>query len=266
MLEMLSGETRIFVIIGHPIAQVKSPAGVTRGFAERGLNAALIPIHVLPEDVDSFVAALGPLQNVDGIVATIPHKFAVQRHCATLSDRARLLASANVVRRGPGGAWHGDMLDGLGFVSAMRQAGGEPEGKRALLIGAGGAGSAIGLQLLDSGVAELAVHDMDAGRRDALIERLSSAHPGRVRAGSTDPAGFGVIANATPVGMRAGDPLPVEVERLAGDMFVGDVITVPEVSPLLEAARRLGCKTQTGINMFLAQRELILDFLEGKPV
>lgn len=266
MLEMLSGETRIFVIIGHPIAQVKSPAGVTRGFAERGINAALIPIHVLPEDVDSFIAALGPVQNVDGIVVTIPHKFAAQRHCKTLSDRASLLGSANVLRRGPGGAWHGDMLDGLGFVRAMRQAGGEPEGKRALLIGAGGAGSAIGLQLLDSGVAELAVHDMDAGRRDALVERLARAHPGRVRAGSTDPSGFGIIANATPMGMRADDPLPVEIEKLAPDMFIGDVITVPEVSPLLAAGRRLGCKTQTGVNMFLAQRDLILDFLKGKSV
>jgi shikimate dehydrogenase len=266
MLDMLSGETRIFVIIGHPIAQVKSPAGITRGFVERGINAALIPIHVLPEDVDGFIAALGPVLNVDGIVVTIPHKFAARQHCTTLSDRARLLDSANVLRRGKDRAWHGDMLDGVGFVRAMRQAGGEPEGKRTLLIGAGGAGSAIGLQLLDSGVEELAIHDMDAGRRDALVARLASAHPGRVRAGSTDPTGFGIIANATPMGMRPDDPLPVEVEKLAPSMFIGDVITAPEVSPLLEAGRRLGCKTQTGVNMFLAQRELIVDFLEGKPV
>lgn len=266
MLEMLSGETRIFVIIGHPIVQVKSPAGLTSGFAERGRNAAVIPIDVLPEHVDAFIDALGPVRNLDGIVVTVPHKFAAQRHCATLTDRAQLLTSANVLKRGTDGAWHGDMLDGLGFVSAMRQAGGEPEGKRALLIGAGGAGSAIGLQLLDSGVAELAVHDMDPGRRDALIERLSSAHPGRVRVGSTDPSGFGIVANATPMGMRPGDPLPVQVARLAPGMFVGDVITIPEVSPLLEAARRLGCRTQTGVGMFKAQRGLILDFFEGRPV
>ena len=111
MLDMLSGETRIFVIIGHPIAQVKSPAGITRAFVERGINATLIPIHVLPEDVDGFIAALGPVLNVDGIVVTIPHKFAARQHCRTLSDRARLLESANVLRRGPDRAWHGDMLD-----------------------------------------------------------------------------------------------------------------------------------------------------------
>ncbi|WP_439498173.1 shikimate dehydrogenase family protein [Bosea sp. (in: a-proteobacteria)] len=265
MLDMLSGETRVFVLIGHPIAQVKAPGPVTKGFVARGLNAALIPIHVLPENVGAFIDALGPVCNVDGIIATIPHKFAAQRHCKTLSDRARLLTSANVIRRGPGRAWHGDMLDGLGFVRAMVEAGCEPAGKPALLIGAGGAGSAIGLQLLDSGVTELAVHDMDSGRRDALIARLSGAHPGRVRIGSTDPSGFGIVANATPMGMREGDPLPVEADRLTADMFVGDVITAPEVSPLLEIARGLGCKTQTGVGMFLAQRELIIDFLVGKP-
>lgn len=266
MLEMLSGETRVFVIIGHPIAQVKAPAGLTKGFAERGRNAIVVPIHVLPEDVDGFIAALGPIRNVDGIIATVPHKFATRRHCKTVSARARLLESTNVVRRDPDGAWYGDMTDGLGFVAAMMQTGARPQGQRALLVGAGGAGSAIGLQLLDSGVSELAIHDMDQGKRDALIAKLSGAHPGKVVAGSADPTGFGIVANATPMGMREGDPLPVDVGKLTADTFVGDVITVPEVSPMLEAARRIGCKTQTGVGMFLAQRELMLDFLEGKPI
>lgn len=266
MLEMLNGETRIFVIIGHPIAQVKAPAGLTQLLAERGRNAVVIPIHVLPENVDAFIAALGPIQNVDGIVVTVPHKFAAQRHCATMTERARVLTSANVMHRGPGRAWHGDMLDGLGFVRGIVQAGCEPRGRRALLVGAGGAGSAIGLQLLESGVSELAVHDMDADRRDALIGRLSGPHPGRVTAGSPDPAGFDIVANATPMGMRPGDPLPIEADRLTPATFVGDVITAPEVSPMLEIARHLGCRTQTGVGMFLAQRELIVDFLEGKQV
>ncbi|MFC7397806.1 shikimate dehydrogenase family protein [Chelatococcus sp. GCM10030263] len=266
MLDMLNGETRIFVIIGHPIAQVKAPAGMTKGFAERGRNAAVIPIHVLPEHVDAFIDALEPIRNVDGIIATVPHKFAARRHCASVSKRANLLDSANIVRRNPDGAWYGDMTDGLGFVRAMMQTGCQPEGKRALLVGAGGAGSAIGLQMLDSGVAELAIYDMDRARRDALIEKLSSVHPGKVMAGSTDPAGFDIVANATPMGMKQDDPLPIDAENLKAGTFVGDVITVPEVSPLLEIARRIGCRTQTGVGMFLAQRELMLDFFEGKPI
>jgi shikimate dehydrogenase len=266
MLEMLSGETRVFVIIGHPIAQVKAPAGLTRGFFERGRNAVVIPIHVLPDHVDAFIDSIGPIQNIDGIIATVPHKFATRRHCGEVSTRARLLDSANVVRRNSDGSWYGDMTDGLGFVSAMTHAGCQPKGERALLVGAGGAGSAIGLQLLDCGVAELAVHDMDDAKRDALIERLSSAHPGKVVVGSVDPTDFGVVANATPMGMREGDPLPIEAEKLLPETFVGDVITAPEVSPLLQVARRVGCKTQTGVGMFLAQRDLMLDFLEGKPI
>lgn len=266
MLEMLSGETRVFVIIGHPIAQVKAPAGMTKGFAERGRNAIVVPIHVLPEDVDGFIDALGPIRNIDGIIATVPHKFAARRHCATVSARAQLLESANVVRRNADGSWHGDMTDGLGFVAAMMQTGCRPQGQRALLVGAGGAGSAIGLQLLDSGVAELAIHDMDEAKRGSLIAKLSGMHPGKLIAGSVDPTGFGIVANATPMGMKDGDPLPVEAAKLKPETFVGDVITLPEVSPLLEAARRIGCKTQTGVGMFLAQRELMLDFLEGKPI
>lgn len=148
MLEQLSGETRIFAIIGHPIAQVKAPAGLTRGLAERGRNAVVIPFHVLPEDVDALIAALKPIRNLDGIIATIPHKFAAQSHCDVMSERARILTSANVMRR-RGAEWEGDMTDGVGFVLGIRQAGGSPEGKRALLIGAGGAGSAIGLELLE---------------------------------------------------------------------------------------------------------------------
>lgn len=266
MLDMLSGETRVFVIIGHPIAQVKAPGGMTRGFAERGRNAVVIPIHVLPEDVDRFIEALGPIRNVDGIIATVPHKFAARRHCRVVSERADFLESTNIVRRHPDGGWYGDMSDGLGFVRAMMQTGCQPEGRRALLIGAGGAGSAIALQMLDSGVAELAIHDSDTARRDGLIAKLLKVHPGKVRAGSMDPSGFDIVANATPMGMNAGDPLPVEVDKLKSGVFVGDVITAPEVSPLLEIARSMGCRTQTGVGMFLAQRELMLDFLEGKAI
>ena len=103
-------------------------------------------------------------------------------------------------------------------------------------------------------------------RRDGLIAKLLKVHPGKVRAGSMDPSGFDIVANATPMGMKAGDPLPVEVDKLKSGIFVGDVITAPEVSPLLEIARSMGCRTQTGVGMFLAQRELMLDFLEGKAI
>lgn len=257
----LNGETRVLAIVGDPIAQVKSPAGVTQALLESGRNAVLVPSHVAPADLDAYVSGLSLAKNLDGIIVTVPHKFAMHAHCATATERARFLGAVNVLRRNPDGSWHGDMFDGEGFVSAIRSAGAEPEGQRALLVGAGGAGSAIALALLENGVAELAIHDGDVARRDGLIGRLQSRFGDKVKVGSDDPTGFGVVVNATPVGMRPEDPYPLQADKLSGEMFVGDVITAPAVTPLIEAARRLGCRTQVGGGMFAAVRDLMLSFL-----
>jgi shikimate dehydrogenase len=155
------------------------------------------------------------------------------------------------------------MVDGLGFVGAVRAQGCDPKGKRALQIGAGGAGSAIALALVDAGVNELAIHDEDNARRDSLISRLNTLGKARVVAGSPDPTGFDLVANATPAGMKPGDPLPVDVSRLSPSTFVGCVITVPAVSPIVEAARRRGCPTSTGTDMYNALQGAIMDFLLG---
>jgi len=256
----LNGETRLLVIIGDPIAQVKSPAGITESLLDRGRNAVLVPIHVTPADVDGFIHGASLAKNLDSIVVTVPHKFAAYRHCATATDRAHFLGAVNVMRRNADGSWHGDMCDGEAFVNGIRIAGCKPAGSRALVVGAGGAGSAIALALLDAGAAELAAHDSDIARRDALLGRLNTKYPGKAHAGSADPGGYGVIVNATPAGMRAEDPYPVAADKLTREMFVGDVITAPAVTPLIEAARRLGCGTQVGGGMFAAVRDLILDF------
>lgn len=156
---------------------------------------------------------------------------------------------------------HGEMVDGLGFVAAARVAGCEPRGKRALMAGAGGAGTAIANALLDAGVAELAIHDRDTARHEALIAQFATRFAGRMRAGSGDPHGFDVIVNAIPKGMRPGDPLPFVVSRFTHGMFVGDVITVPEMPAMLEAACAAGCLTQTGWAMSLQVCERLVGFL-----
>lgn len=256
----LDGATRLYPIIGDPIAQVKSPAGMTAGFAEAGVNAMVIPLHTAPSDVDDFLETAARTRNIDGIIATVPHKFAAQARCATLSDRARICGSANVLRRNPDGSWHGDNLDGLGMLGGIRAQGGDPTGRDALLVGAGGAGMAIAQALLDAGVATLAVHDVDAARRDALVARMRAPYGDRVRAGSDDPAGAGLVVNATPMGMRPEDPSPVRVDRLDGKAFVGCVITAPAVSPWVAAARARGCRGSVGIDMYKAVQALMLAF------
>jgi shikimate dehydrogenase len=259
----LSGETTVVPIVGDPIAQVKSPDGITALFAERGVNSVVVPLQVAAPDLDALLTGLTPSASVSGLIATVPHKFGLAARCATLTDRARFLGSANVARRNPDGTWHGDQVDGAAFVAALPA---NPEGATALQVGAGGAGSAIALALLEAGVAELRLHDADPARRDGLVERLRERYGDRVRAGvpdpeGPDPNGCDLVANATPMGMRAEDPYPVDVTRLKPGMVVGDVVTKPAVPPLVVAARRAGCATATGSDMFARVAVLIVDFL-----
>jgi shikimate dehydrogenase len=259
--EGLDGATRLYPIVGDPIAQVKSPGGVSRGLAARGRNAICVPMHVPPADLTGFVEGLGRARNVDGMIMTIPHKFSAFEICATATPRAQILRAVNVMRRNADGTWHGEMVDGVAFVRAQIEGGARPSNARALLIGAGGAGSAIGLALIEAGIRELVVHDRDRSRADALVRRLSGQGRAEVRPGPADPTGFDMVCNATPAGMRESDPLPVPRKLLRRSMFVGDVITAPEVTPLLHAAQQAGCRTQTGVAMFGVVQALIIDFL-----
>ena len=261
MPEPLSGATRVHYIVGDPIAQVKSPAGVTQAFHDRGQNAYVLPAHVAPAQLADWLAGVSLAQNVDGVIVTVPHKFACFELCASTSDRAAFLHTVNTMRRNPDGTWHGDMFDGLGFVSAMQDQGCEPEGRKALLVGAGGAGSAIAHALVVAGVSELAIFDADAARRTTLVDRLAGLGRCPVMHGSADPTGYDIVLNATPVGMQAGDPYPLDVDKLGAAMFVGCVITAPAITPLIAAARAKGCQTMTGAHMFGRVRDLMVDFL-----
>jgi shikimate dehydrogenase len=265
MLASLNGETRLHLILGDPVGQTKSPSGLTGEFVARGANAICIPVHVAPADFDAFVAAAKRGQNIDGIVITMPHKFAALRHCDEASDRALFLGAANVLHRIAADRWRGEMTDGTAMVAALRRAGFEPAGKRALVIGAGGAGSAVALALLEGGVAALAMADVEAQRCGSLVERLAARAPAVTRLGTTDPTGFDLVVNATPAGMQPSDPLPVDAARLAPFAYVADLITRPAVTPLLEAARRRGCTVVTGEDMFAVQAGDMADLLLAPP-
>ena len=259
----LDGASRIHFIVGDPIAQVKSPSGVSQAFQASGLNAVCIPAHVAPADLAVWTAGVSLCKNVDGIIVTVPHKFAYFDLCATTSDRGAFLKSINTLRRNPDGSWHGDMFDGLGYVQALALKGCSLQGQKALLVGAGGAGSAIAYSLVTGGLRELAIHDEDTARRDALVQRLASLGRCRVVAGSSDPTGFDIAINATPIGMKADDPHPIESAKFTPAMFVGCVITAPAVTPMVAAARALGCSTLTGTEMFAQVKDLMVDFLLG---
>lgn len=265
MLENYSGATRVVFIVGDPIAQVKSPYGVTEALAALGADTIVVPAHVRPADLAEFFALTERMPNVDGIIVTVPHKFDAAKLCSGVTPQARSIGAVNAVRRDAAGRWYGHMCDGDGYVAGLRKAGCEPRGKHALLVGAGGAGSAIAHALVDAGVAALALHDADELRRDALIAKLRAYAPLRPQVGSTDPAGFDLAINATPMGMKEGDALPLRADRLSPQTFVGCVVTQPAVPPLIVAARARGCATMTGAGMFEAVRERLVDFYLQPP-
>ena len=263
MLERLSGETRLFPILGDPIIFVKSPERLTRGFAARGHNGVCIPMLVAEPNLEAVMRGLAVVPNVEGLLITMPHKFAAHGFCATSSGRAKLLKVVSVIRRISDGSWHGDVLDGLSFVKAQIDRGAMPQGARVLLVGAGGAGSAIAVAMLDAGVRELIIHDAAPARAAALARLVADLGRGRVRTGPADPTGCDIVCNATPLGMAEGDPLPVDLRLLAPSMFVGDVIAGHGETPLLRAARIAGCRTANGDQMVEAGQEYMLDFMLG---
>jgi shikimate dehydrogenase len=164
------------------------------------------------------------------------------------------------VRRGEGGRWFDHMCDGDGYVAGLRRLGCEARGRRALLVGAGGAGSAIAHALVDAGVARLALHDADTARREALAAKPRTYGAIQPEVGSTDPRGFDLVINATPMGMREGNPLPVQADLLEPGTFAGCVVTKPAVPPWIEAARARGLATMTGAGMFEAVAAQLVEF------
>lgn len=257
----LSGDTRVYVIIGHPIAQVGSPRVFNAAFRRLGLPAVLIPVHVQPDGLNALLRGLREMRNLDGIVVTVPHKVAVMDHLDEVQLNGRRVGAVNAIKCRADGTWVGDNFDGLGCVSGLEKAGHSLTGRRVLLVGAGGAGSAVAHAMADAGVSGMRVSDIDADRARRLSERLAAEHAGLdVEVGEADPQDFDVLVNCTPLGTRPDDPLPVAPERITPGSLVVDVILKPEISPLLEAAAKRDCATQPGRRMLEGQAEAVLDF------
>jgi shikimate dehydrogenase len=253
----------LFPIIGDPIAFVRIVPRLTSDFEARGHNGICIPMQVPEGDLEVTMRALTRTLNVDGVLVTMPHKAKSFSYCSSSSRRAKMLGVVSAIRRNLDGTWHGDIFDGVAFVKAQIEQGAKPEGARVLLVGGGGAGSAIAIALLEAGVRELIIHDTDRIRTAKLVELLSSLGQGRVTNGPADPTGCDMVCNATPMGMGVGDPLPVAASLLSPSMFVGDVIAGHGVTPFLRSAQAIGCRTANGDQMVESVREVMVEFLLG---
>lgn len=258
----IDGATRLYAIIGDPVAQVRSPQVFNPILARAGRNAVLVPCHVLPDRFEEAVRGLMALGNLDGIVVTVPYKVRALGIADRVLPVGRQVGAVNALRREPDGTWSADMFDGRGLTRGLAGLGLAVEGVRAMVIGAGGAGSAVAVALAEAGAAALTLFDVDGVKADALAVRVREAYPAcAVRVGEPAAAGHGMLVNATPVGMAPEDGLPADLGPLPSDLLVVDVIMKPEVTPLMRHAQACGCRVIGGRTMLDGQAEELADFL-----
>ena len=219
----------------------------------RGIDAAVVPFGVRREDFAHAFPQICRFTNVIGALITMPHKIAVVEMIDEVSTAVQIAGSCNAVLRSADGRLIRDMFDGEGFVRGVASNGGSLFGKRLLIVGAGGVGSAIAASSAAQGPAEIALYDVDGAAMDSLADRLREAYPLlKVSTGSNDPSGSDVVVNATPLGMKPGDPMPLDVTRLAPDLRRGGRDETGDDRLSRRGAER-GCQTQVGVDMLFEQ-------------
>ena len=257
----ISGRTKLIPHLGYPTESFKAPMIYNPYFEKYHIDAVVVPMGCRSDDYAGFFKLLFKLSNVHGALVTMPHKVTTVTLLDEVMTSAKVAGACNAVRLGPGGILVGDMFDGEGFVRGVLRKGRVLAGARVLVVGSGGVGSAIVASLAKAGVAELALFDAHAAAMNSLADRLRAYYPAlKIDVGSKDPAGFDVIVNATPLGMKEDDPLPMDVSRISSSAFVGEVVMKQEITPFLAAARARGCDIQIGTDMLFEQIPAYLEF------
>lgn len=258
---MISGKSTLIAHIGYPTETFKSPMIYNPWFEQKGIDAVVVPMGVKAEDYVQSFASIMRFTNLRGALITMPHKVTTVSLVDEVTPAVRIAGACNAVLKRPDGTLLGDQFDGAGFVRGVLRKGRQLDGARVLLSGAGGVGSAIAASLAAASVGELALYDTRTESAEALAQRLREHYPALVvRTGSNDPAGFNVVVNATPMGMKEDDPLPFDVARISPDCFVGEVVMKSEYTPLLRAARDKGCDVQVGTDMLFEMIPAYLEF------
>lgn len=256
----ITGATRLYAIVGDPVVQVRSPEVYTPRFAAAGMNAVLVPAQVRPENFDTVIPALMALGNLDGLLVTAPFKSRMLPFADRLGAAATCIGAVNALRREADGSWSGDMFDGAGFVRGIEAKGERLRGRRVLMYGAGGAGSAIACALAGAGVSSIRIVNPDPARTDALVAAMREAFPACDVAAAVMPVDADMIVNASPVGMRPDDGMPGDIGALAPDTLVGDVVVSEAPTALIRHAIRYGCRWTNGHDMHSGQIEALMRF------
>ncbi len=258
---MISGRTQFLAHLGVPTETFKAPMIYNPWFEAKGIDAVVVPMGCEAEDFPDFLRLVFRLRNIAGALVTMPHKVTTVGLLDEMSTTVKVCGSCNAVRRDSEGRLIGDMFDGEGFVRGVVRMGRAIAGASALVVGSGGVGSAIAASLAKGGAGRIGVFDVNAASAEKLAASLRAHYPAlTVEVGSNDPQGWDIVVNATPLGMKDGDPMPMDTDRIASSSFVGEVVMKQAETAFLAAAKARGCVTQIGTDMLFEQIPAYLEF------
>lgn len=257
-------------IIGHPVAHSLSPAMHNAAFRECGIDAEYLVYDVGPDDLNDFLDGVKK-KGIAGLNITIPHKLTAKRY---LEDRGRLdenaarLGAVNTVKVTADGLC-GYNTDGPGFYrSLVEDLKFEPEGKNIFVLGAGGAATAV-VMYLGNGPKSISISDIDTGKTDALKKNYEKYYEAKrltvVRSDKSAQAlaGCELLVNATPAGMKSGDPSPVDRALLHPGLRVYDLVYNQAATQLVKDAGSLKLHAVTGLGMLLYQGAIAFEIWTG---
>ena len=257
----IDGNTELIAHIGFPTHSFKSPLIYNPYFEKEGINALVVPMGCQAEHYPNFLKSVFNLTNIRGALITMPHKVTTVSLLDVVTPTVKVAGACNAVKRDESGRLVGDMFDGTGFVRGVKRKGFNLQGKSVLVVGTGGVGSAIAASLAAEKIAAISLFDLNIASCEALGHRLQSVYPQiQVKLGSNAPEGHDLVVNATPMGMNEGDPLPLDVSRIAPETFVGEVVMRQEMTAFLQAAKNRGCKVQVGSDMLFEQIPAYLEY------
>ena len=263
---ILSGTSHFYALIGHPVAQVRSPIGFNTYLSSKNIDAAMIPFDLLPNAIIGFFDMLRGWENCLGCCVTIPHKGIAFDLIDQATPRAERIGAINIIKREKSGKLLGDMTDGIGCINALKLNGFSVTGKKIVLIGGGGAGSAIADAIGEHRAAQLSLVEIDKLKSDTLLLKLEKQYPALTLENNISrPEEIDIVINASPSGMNKNDLLPIDPYTFRSGIVIADSVTKPNFTPFLKSAKSNGCFIQKGSEMADAQLPIFLDFLGTPP-
>ncbi|MBM86423.1 MAG: shikimate dehydrogenase [Rhodospirillaceae bacterium] len=254
----ISGKTRVFACISDPIEHVRAPSVLNKLFEKHCVDAVMVPMHIPPAGLETAIAGLRAMPNFGGMAITLPHKLPMMAFCDEIGRQGQLVGAVNFAAFDDQRRLIADNCDGKGFVDGMLAAGFEVTGRQTLMVGAGGAARAIAFSLADAGVARLGIANRTREKAEELAKVVKAAYPNvDVSANDGDPRGFEIVINATSLGLKATDALPINPELLEQHQLVAEIIMNPVDTPILKAAQANGCSIHYGRPMFDHQATII---------